>query len=127
MPVPRPGRYFQGVAKPVGHPGLVSREVDVEPVKDPEAFQQFVRAGVEPLHLFAPSASRIGDHDMRPDGRSWLLLGTGRQPGASPARARTPRALPRRRDGQSELGDRPGLVNNQAGRAVLAGAVQHGF
>ena len=86
------GDAGQRVAAPVGEPGLVGRQVDVEAVEDPQPFEQLVGAGVEPVDLFASGPAGVGDARRRRACRSWPRPGTGRRPGASPAPARTPPA-----------------------------------
>ena len=61
-PFQRRGDAGQGVAQPVGQPGLVGGQVDVEAVEHPQLREQLVRAGVQPVDLLAPGAAGVGEH-----------------------------------------------------------------
>ena len=114
----------QSIAAPVGQSGLVRGQVDVETVEDPEAFEELVGAGIEPVHLFASGPAGIGDHV----GVAFVGLGLARIQVGGPAHHQ-PRHVRHRQlsassHGQGELSDRAGLVDHQSGRAVLGGPVQ---
>ena len=118
------GDAGQGVAQPVGQPGLVGGQVDVEAVEDPQLAEQLVGAGVEPVDLLAPGAGGIGEHV----GVAAVGLGLARVQvgGAAHHQARHigHRRAPPGGDRQGELGDRAGLVDHQPRRAVPGGPVQ---
>ena len=57
------GETGEGVAQPVREPRAIGGEVDVVAVENAQLLQEFVVAGVEPVHLVAPGAAGVGQHE----------------------------------------------------------------
>ena len=105
----------RGVAEPVGEPGQVGGEVDVEPVEHPQLAEQLVAAGVEPVDLAAADPGGVGDHErVASIGLGLARIEIG---GAAHHQARHvgDRHAPSGGDRDRELGDRAGLVDHQPG------------
>ena len=58
------------------------REVGVVAVENAQLLQEFVVAGVEPVHLVAPGAAGVGQHERVAAVGLGLTRGRGRQHGA---------------------------------------------
>ena len=107
------GNARQRVPKPVREPRGVCGEVGVVAVEDAQLIEQLVVTSVEPVHLMAPGAAGVGEHE----GVTTVGLGLARievggaahdQPGH--VRDRHTEACS---DGEHEAGERAGLVDDQ--------------
>ena len=118
------GDAGQGVAQPVGEPGDIRGQVDVEPVEHPELVEQLVAADIEPVDLTAAHASGVRDHERI----AAVGLGLTRIQVRSTAHHQAGHIGDRHAaltsDRDSELRDRAGLVDHQPRRSMPGGPFQ---
>ena len=120
------GNARQGIPQPVGEPCGVGREVGVVTVEDAQLREQLVVAGVEPVHLTAPGAAGVGEHE----GVAAVGLGLARVEVGGAAHHQSGhvrnRDVSASGDREHEARERAGLVHDQRRGPEACGAIEQG-
>ena len=121
------GNACQGIPQPVREPCGVGREAGVVTVEDAQLREQLVVAGVEPVHLTAPGAAGVGEHE----GVATVGLGLARVEVGGAAHHQSGhvgnRNAPASSDREHEARERAGLVHDQCRAANRRRAVEQGL
>ena len=121
------GNACQGISQPIREPCGVGREVGVVTVEDAQLREQLVVAGVEPVHLTAPGAAGVGEHE----GVATVGLGLARVEVGGAAHHQSGhvrnRDVSASGDREHEARERAGLVHDQRRGPEACGAIEQGL